>query len=52
MGQQKTILVTGASRGIGYDTVLELAKNRNNQIIALSRTKAKLVALQKVISAA
>ena len=48
MGKQKTILVTGASRGIGYDTVLELAKNQNNQIIALSRNKAKLAALQKV----
>jgi len=47
MGKQKTILVTGASRGIGYDTVLELAKNPNNQIFALSRNKPKLEALQK-----
>lgn len=42
MNQQTTILVTGASRGIGYDTVLELAKNSNNQVIALSRNTAKL----------
>ncbi len=47
MGAQKTILVTGASRGIGYDTVLELAKNPSNQIFALSRNKSKLEALQK-----
>ncbi len=47
MGKQKTILVTGASRGIGYDTVLELAKNPDNQIFALSRNKLKLEALQK-----
>jgi len=42
MGKQKTILVTGASRGIGYDTVLELAKNPDYQIFALSRNTAKL----------
>ena len=48
METQKTILVTGASRGIGYDTVLELAKNPNNQIFALSRNKPKLEALQKL----
>jgi len=47
MGKQKTILVTGASRGIGYDTVLELAQNPDNQIFALSRNKLKLEALQK-----
>lgn len=48
MGKHKTILVTGASRGIGYDTVLELAKNPNHQIFALSRNKAKLEALQQM----
>ena len=45
MNKQTTILVTGASRGIGYDTVLELAKNPANHIIALSRNKEKLVTL-------
>lgn len=45
MNRQKTILVTGASRGIGYDTVLELAKNPHNQVIALSRNKARLSTL-------
>lgn len=42
MDKQTTILITGASRGIGYDTVLELAKNPNNRIIALSRNEVKL----------
>ncbi len=45
MDKQTTILVTGASRGIGYDTVVELAKSPTNQVIALSRNKAKLVIL-------
>ncbi len=42
MDKQTTILITGASRGIGYDTVLELAKKPNNRIIALSRNEVKL----------
>lgn len=45
MDKQTTILVTGASRGIGYDMVVELAKNPANQVIALSRNKAKLTTL-------
>jgi len=45
MDKQTTILITGASRGIGFDTVLALAKNPNNQLIALSRNKAKLSTL-------
>jgi len=45
MNKQTTILITGASRGIGYDTVLELAKNPNNQLIALARNEAKLSTL-------
>ena len=45
MDKQRTILVTGASRGIGYDTVVALAKNPANQVIALSRNKAKLTTL-------
>ncbi len=42
MDKQITILVTGASRGIGYDIVLELAKNPVNRVIALSRNEARL----------
>ena len=45
MDKQTTILITGASRGIGYDTAIELAKNPNNRIIALSRNETKLSTL-------
>ncbi len=45
---QKTILITGASRGIGFDTVLELAKNPENHVIALSRNIEKLSALKNI----
>ncbi|GAB4193514.1 MAG: SDR family oxidoreductase [Thermoflexibacter sp.] len=36
------IVITGASRGIGYETVLLLSKNPQNQIIALSRNTEPL----------
>ena len=36
------ILITGASRGIGYETVLALAANPDNSILALSRNKTAL----------
>ncbi len=36
------ILITGGSRGIGYATCLELAKDPNNRLIALSRDAEKL----------
>ncbi|TVR86134.1 MAG: SDR family oxidoreductase [Saprospirales bacterium] len=36
------ILITGASRGIGYATCLELSKDPNNRLIALSRDGEKL----------
>ena len=42
-----TILITGASRGIGYDTALALAKNPANTVIALSRKADRLIALQQ-----
>ena len=42
MNKQRTILVTGASRGIGYDTVVALAQQPENHIIALSRNEKKL----------
>ena len=40
----RTILVTGASNGIGYQTALQLAVE-NNIVIALARNKNKLEAL-------
>jgi 3-oxoacyl-[acyl-carrier protein] reductase len=43
------IIVTGASRGIGYHTALALAKNPNNYVLALSRDGEKLRSLQKAI---
>ncbi|MFP3599144.1 SDR family oxidoreductase [Chryseobacterium sp. SIMBA_029] len=42
------IIVTGASKGIGYDTVLEFSKNKENKIIAISRNINKLNDLKKV----
>lgn len=36
------IIITGASRGIGYDTVLALAKNQAHQIYVLSRNAQAL----------
>lgn len=41
------IIVTGASRGIGYDVVLEFSKSRDNRIIAIARDYDKLIELQK-----
>jgi len=35
-------LITGASRGIGRDTALELASDPANQILAISRNEARL----------
>ncbi len=44
------IVITGASRGIGFETVLELGKNESNHIIALSRNKKALDNLNKEFS--
>lgn len=41
------IIVTGASRGIGFDMVLELSKNSAHNIIAISRNTDRLEALKK-----
>lgn len=40
------IVVTGASKGIGYETVLALSKDKNNHIIAMARNAAQLLTLQ------
>ncbi|MEQ8526136.1 SDR family oxidoreductase [Gracilimonas sp.] len=42
----KTILITGASRGIGYETALKLA-SENHTVIATARSKDKLQELSK-----
>jgi NAD(P)-dependent dehydrogenase (short-subunit alcohol dehydrogenase family) len=39
------IIITGASSGIGYQTVLMFAKDKRHNIIAVSRNKQKLDAL-------
>ncbi len=44
------ILVTGASRGIGYDTVKTLAKDPANKIIALSRNESSMKELVKEVA--
>ncbi|MFN7115400.1 MAG: SDR family NAD(P)-dependent oxidoreductase [Saprospiraceae bacterium] len=41
------IIITGASKGIGFDTVLNLAEDPEHHIIALSRDEAGLQQLQK-----
>jgi len=41
------IIITGASRGIGYDTALALCKNSNNKILAISRSATRLTTLAK-----
>lgn len=49
--EKRIILVTGASRGIGYATCLELAK-RGHHVIALARSKKALEKLDDEIRAA
>ncbi len=39
------IVITGASKGIGKETALVLARNRENHILAISRTESSLLKL-------
>lgn len=41
------ILITGASSGVGFETVLEFVINSENRVIALARSEEKLRKLQK-----
>lgn len=41
------IIVTGASRGIGYETVLALAANPAHRVLAVSRNSGRLELLQE-----
>jgi len=41
------IVITGASKGIGYDVVLEFSKNPENKIIAISRDIDRLIGLKE-----
>jgi NAD(P)-dependent dehydrogenase (short-subunit alcohol dehydrogenase family) len=43
----KNIIITGASRGIGYETALELSRDPLNSIFAIARNKAGLDKLKK-----
>lgn len=44
------IIITGASRGIGYDTALQLAQDPDHQILVLSRNEEKLAQLAATAS--
>lgn len=43
-------LITGASRGIGYDLALQLASQRGNRVLAVSRRAEKLQQLQDEVA--
>ncbi|MBE8713527.1 SDR family NAD(P)-dependent oxidoreductase [Sphingobacterium hungaricum] len=44
------IIITGASSGIGFETVLELTKFKENKVIALARSADKLRKLHEISS--
>jgi short-subunit dehydrogenase len=45
------IVLTGASRGIGFHTALHLAANCGNNILAIARTEADLIVLKDKVEA-
>ena len=44
------IIITGASSGIGFETVLDLTSNKENNVIALARSADKLRRLHEISS--
>lgn len=50
MNNNKTVLITGASRGIGYELALLFAKN-SYRLVLVSRSKDKLKEIQKYFTA-
>jgi NAD(P)-dependent dehydrogenase (short-subunit alcohol dehydrogenase family) len=42
------IVITGASSGVGFEAVIELALQNNNRIIALARSQEKLTRLAEI----
>ena len=44
------IIITGASSGIGFEAVLDLTANKDNQVIALARSADKLRKLHEIAS--
>lgn len=44
------IIITGASSGIGFETVLDLTANKDNNVIALARSADKLRRLHEISS--
>lgn len=44
------IIITGASSGIGFETVLDLTANKENNVIALARSADKLRRLHEIAS--
>ena len=42
----KNIIITGASRGIGFETALELSRDRRNKVFAIARSREGLKKLE------
>src|SRR5438874_508966 len=42
------ILITGASSGVGFETVLELILSNNHKVIALARSQQNLTRLMEI----